>query len=226
MKRSAAVNVSNLMLELREPFPPAKVSWRIARVVNDEGEKGKAQVLAYIDARDVMERLDYICGVDGWQCRYSHTATKTVCDIGIRINGEWIWKSDGAGDTDVEAEKGALSDAFKRAAVRWGIGRYLYDLGNNYAEVTKKNKTWYITPEAQKTLEKMLPRGGTLKMEDARPLYAKLEAEMLKFSDPDMLKEWAFTDAIRADVLKLPAAWQSDFIEKYTHHKATLARVA
>lgn len=220
------MNVSLLMLELKEPFPPAKVSWRVARVVEENGDKGKAQVLAYIDARDVMERLDYICGIEGWQCRYSHTATKTVCDIGIRLGDEWVWKSDGAGDTDVEAEKGALSDAFKRAAVRWGIGRYLYDLGNNYAEVTKRGKTWYITPEAQKTLEKLLPRGGTLKMEEARPLYTKLENEMLKINDADMLKQWAGTDTIRADVLKLPAAWQMDFIEKYTQHKASTARAA
>ncbi len=218
------MNVSLLMLELREPLPPSKVSWRVARVVDDKGETGKAQVLAYIDARDVMERLDYICGLDGWQCRYSHTANKTVCDIGIKINGEWLWKSDGAGDTDVEAEKGALSDAFKRAAVRWGIGRYLYDLGNNYAEVTKRGKTWFITPEGQKTLEKLLPRGGTLKMEDARVLFAKLETDMRKINDTDMLQEWG--TSIRPEVLKLPSQWQADMIEMFTSHKASCARAA
>jgi hypothetical protein len=210
------------MLELREPFPPSKVSWRVARVVNEEGDKGKAQVLAYIDARDVMDRLDYICGVDGWQCRYSHTATKTVCDLGIRINGEWIWKSDGAGDTDVEAEKGALSDAFKRAAVRWGIARYLYELGNTYAEVTRRGKTWFITPESLKTLEKLLPRGGTLKIEDAGPLYSKLETDMGKINNADLLREWA--DGVRGDVLKLPASWQIDFIEKFSQYKSSLMR--
>lgn len=218
------MNVSLLMLELREPLPPSKVSWRVARVVDDKGDTGKAQVLAYIDARDVMERLDYICGLDGWQCRYSHTANKTVCDIGIKINGEWLWKSDGAGDTDVEAEKGALSDAFKRAAVRWGIGRYLYDLGNNYAEVTKRGKTWFITPEGQKTLEKLLPRGGTLKMEDARVLFAKLETDMRKINDTDMLQEWG--TSIRPEVLKLPSQWQADMIEMFTSHKASCARAA
>jgi hypothetical protein len=40
----------------------------------------------------------------------------------------WVRKSDGAGETQVEGEKGAISDALKRAAVKWGIGRYLYDL--------------------------------------------------------------------------------------------------
>lgn len=89
-------------------------------------DKSKGMGLAYLDARDVMDRLDNVCGPANWQDRYSHAGQKTCCEIGIRINGEWIWKSDGAGDTDMEGSKGAFSDAFKRAAVRWGIGRYLY----------------------------------------------------------------------------------------------------
>lgn len=208
------MTVSTLMLELREPFPPNRISWRVARVVDEQGDKGKAQVLAYVDARDVMERLDYVCGIDGWQCRYTHTQTKTVCDIGIRINGEWVWKADGAGDTDVEAEKGALSDAFKRAGVRWGIARYLYDLGNNYAEVTKKGKTWYLTPEALKKLEGSLPSGGTIKISDARPLSGELMAEMRKCDTLDVLRQWG--KASKERVLMLPARWQDDIRDAYT----------
>lgn len=84
--------------------------------------------LAYIDARDVMERLDAVCGPANWQDRYEFHGARTVCYLSIRIDGEWITKADGAGDSDVEAEKGAISDALKRAAVKWGIGRYLYAL--------------------------------------------------------------------------------------------------
>jgi hypothetical protein len=75
----------------------------------------------------------------------SHANGKTVCDIGIKVMGaSGIWKADGAGDTDVEAEKGALSDAFKRAAVRWGVGRYLYGLPSPWVELEKKGRTWVI----------------------------------------------------------------------------------
>lgn len=117
--------------KLSVPFPKDSVSWRAQHFTKD-GDKALA--LAYIDARDVMNRLDDVCGLAGWQCKYSHANGKTVCDIGIfcayegSLGGEWVWKADGAGDSDIEAEKGALSDAFKRAAVRWGIGRYLYNL--------------------------------------------------------------------------------------------------
>ena len=140
------------------PFSPVSVSWRIGSTNQD---KTKGMALAYIDARDVMERLDEVCGPGGWQCRYSHTATKTVCDIAIKIDGEWVWKADGAGDSDVEAEKGALSDAFKRAAVKWGIGRYLYALPSPWVQIVQKGRS-YIIPDHEKArladlLAKMRP---------------------------------------------------------------------
>lgn len=111
--------------KLAAEFPKDAISWRAQSVTKDGT---KAMALAYIDARDVMERLDDVCGPAGWQCDYPHASEKTVCRIGIKIGDEWIWKSNGAGNSDIEAEKGALSDAFKRAAVLWGIGRYLYAL--------------------------------------------------------------------------------------------------
>jgi hypothetical protein len=115
-----------LQNKLECPFPANAVSWRIGRKSKD----GKSAVLlAYIDARDVMERLDRACGFENWQCRYTLAADGLIiCEIGIRIGAEWVWRANGAGDTHVEAEKGKCSDAFKRAAVLWGVGRYLYGL--------------------------------------------------------------------------------------------------
>ena len=55
---------------------------------------------------------------------------RTVCELSLKINGVWITKTDGAGDTNIEGEKGGLSDAFKRAAVKFGVGRYLYYMPN------------------------------------------------------------------------------------------------
>jgi hypothetical protein len=140
---------------LRAPFPPSLISWRVG---STNADKTKGMALAYIDARDVMERLDEIIGPENWQCKYSHTATKTVCDIGIRFDGEWIWKADGAGDTDFEADKGALSDAFKRAAVRWGIGRYLYDLRSPWVAIEARGKSFIIKDTEYKLLDGLLAK--------------------------------------------------------------------
>jgi hypothetical protein len=117
--------------DLYRPFPAATVHWRAQTVTKARGEGHAALALAYLDARDVMERLDQVCTPVNWQSEHFDAGNgKLGCRIGLFIDGLWIWKSDGAGDTDVEAEKGAFSGALKRAAVSWGIGRYLYDIGN------------------------------------------------------------------------------------------------
>ena len=127
-----------LQQKLECPFPPHSVSWRIGRKSQD---KKSAILLAYIDARDAMERLDRACGFENWQCRYNLADSGVlICELGIRINGEWLWRANGAGDTQVEAEKGKCSDAFKRAAVLWGIGRYLYGLSTPRVQIDSYGK--------------------------------------------------------------------------------------
>lgn len=133
-----------LQQKLECPFSPSSVSWRIGRKTQD---KSKAQLLAYIDARDVMERLDRAIGFSNWQCRYNLAENGLlICEIGLRIDGEWVWRANGAGDTQVEAEKGKCSDAFKRAAVLWGIGRYLYGLDSPWVAIDQYGK-WAQDPK-------------------------------------------------------------------------------
>lgn len=117
--------------DLHRPFPGDAIHWRAQMVTKARGDGHAALALAYLDARDVMDRLDQICTPAFWQSEhYDAGGGKLGCRLGLYINDQWVWKSDGAGDTDVEAEKGAFSGALKRAGVQWGIGRYLYDLGN------------------------------------------------------------------------------------------------
>lgn len=146
---------------LAAEFPPERVAWRVGPT---NGNRGMA--LAYIDARDVMERLDDVCGPAGWQCKYSHANGKTVCDIGIKVDDEWIWKADGAGDTDMEGIKGALSDAFKRAAVRWGIGRYLYEFDSPWVEIQERGRSKVIVPHELAKLQRGKPQPEEVADED------------------------------------------------------------
>lgn len=133
-----------LAQRLECPFPPRAISWRIGQKTKDGR---KAKLLAYIDARDCMERLDKACGFENWQCRYNLADNGLlICEIGIRVNGEWLWRANGAGDTAVEAEKGKASDAFKRAAVLWGVGRYLYGLDSPWVELDERGK-WGSDPQ-------------------------------------------------------------------------------
>lgn len=147
--------MSDLFEMLAAPFDPSEVDWRVGPTTKD---KLKGQALCYIDARTVMDRLDTVCGPQGWQNRYVMEGTKTVCEIGIKCGDEWVWKADGAGDSDIEAEKGALSDAFKRSAVRWGIGRYLYNLKSPWVALKAFGNSYAIADEAKPELEAILRR--------------------------------------------------------------------
>ena len=129
--------IDQIFAELSAPFPAKSIHWRVG-AANKERTKGLS--LAYVDARDVMWRLDRTVGPANWQDDYKEVLGRLVCEIQIKVDGEWISKRDGAGDTQVEAEKGGLSDAFKRAGVKWGIGRYLYYLPQQWVELDDRGR--------------------------------------------------------------------------------------
>jgi hypothetical protein len=118
------MTVTNEQLaKLHEPTPESEVKQRPA-----PGRSGKQ--LDYIDARYVMDTLDRVIGYADWQDEYRPDARSDdgmVCRIGILTENGWVWKEDVGTTSTIEGTKGAYSDAFKRAAVKWGIGRDLYD---------------------------------------------------------------------------------------------------
>lgn len=114
--------------ELANPFPETDITWRIQHAGKKNG-KLWARVLAYVTNRAIMERLDQVVGPGNWQNQFREwQGTAQLCGISIHIADEWVTKWDGAGQTDIESIKGGLSDSMKRAAVQWGIGRYLYNM--------------------------------------------------------------------------------------------------
>lgn len=148
----------SLIDQLAAPFPVSAISWRVG---STNGDKTKGMALAYIDARDAQDRLNAVCGPFGWQCRHEVSSDKRVtCHVGIRDpdSGEWVWKSDGAGETDYEGEKGSYSDSFKRACVKWGIGRYLYEMDSPWVAVEARGRTYVIPPASVKSLNEKLDK--------------------------------------------------------------------
>jgi hypothetical protein len=107
--------------------------------------------ITYITARHVMNRLDNACGPENWYNEFapSITGEGIQCTIYIRIDGEWIGKTDVGTESNIEEEKGAHSDAIKRAGVLWGIGRELYQDG--LSDLAKRNKQ--SAPEPRQTRE-------------------------------------------------------------------------
>lgn len=202
---------------LSAPFPPERISWRVGSTTAD---KSKGMALAYIDARDVMDRLDAVCGPGRWQRRHPHVGGTTTCEIDIWIEDAagWVTKTDGAGDTAVEAEKGSLSDSFKRAAVNWGVGRYLYDLKSPWVELEQRGRTSIIKESEYGKLRNLLDNHGRVAAPRpaAKPDTGRKSSAAAK-RDGDDAK-------IKADIAKCDRAglkdWHANFGD-YTAHLPT-----
>lgn len=93
--------------------------------VSTVSEKG-VSLLLYKDARCDMRILDEVIGAENWQREHYECKGNLFCRVGLRSNGEWVWKSDCGAESYTEKEKGEASDSFKRACFNWGIGRELY----------------------------------------------------------------------------------------------------
>ena len=115
--------------------------WKIQTVSKT---KPKAQCVAYIDARDVMDLLDKAVGYENWKDEYLYINNQWLCGLSIRTeNGEWVTRWDTGTSGNFEAEKSAISDSFKRAAVKWGIGRFLYDIKFELVDTNMPGKGAY-----------------------------------------------------------------------------------
>jgi len=130
------------MKRLQAPFAPEEIEWRVGAT---NREKTKGMALAFVTNRAIQNRLDEVFGCFGWKNEYREwRGNAQLCGISVKHEGEWITKWDGASDTDWEATKGGLSDAMKRAAYQWGIGRYLYNLDPVWVPIRLAGKSYVI----------------------------------------------------------------------------------
>ena len=161
-----------MLKQLKDPFDPKFVKWRVGAT---DQAKTKGIALAYIDSREVMKRLDDVCGLGGWQSKYVAVDGGFVCEISIKIDDEWITKSNAAGNTKVEPIKGGASDALKRAAATWGVGRYLYYLPNVWVSIKARGKS-YVLAELPELPEWAKPSHTIERWEDVAELQAADES--------------------------------------------------
>lgn len=115
-----------IFMRLAAPFRKEDVRER-------KGPEGR--ILRYVTARTIMNRLDEVVGPWGWSDHYEPTPDGGFkCSLSIRLpDGQCVIRQDVGARKKTsdpgDAEKGAISDAFKRAAVKLGVGRYLYPEG-------------------------------------------------------------------------------------------------
>lgn len=114
--------------KLAAVFPYNSIKWRVATTLYFDVRGALIVVVPYITSRAIQDRLDEVFGVFGWQDQYRETPNGMICDLTVKYKDKQITKSDGAADIRRFPVKGVISDALKRAAVKFKIGRYLYSL--------------------------------------------------------------------------------------------------
>jgi len=114
------------LLELQKVMPFRRRVWSWAWKKQADGKYPKYRVLAYVDSRDVMDRLDAICWPLWRKREHMEIKGSVYCGVSIHTDNWRVTKRDVGSESNIEKEKWAASDSFKRACINRGIGRFLY----------------------------------------------------------------------------------------------------
>jgi Rad52/22 family double-strand break repair protein len=153
-KPNDATDVSR---KLAEPFGLDDVQFK-PQIVRGN----RALAIAYIDARAVMDRLDEVVGVANWKDDYTVLPDNSVlCRLSVRFGRIWNTKVDVGSPSEQpdggDRMKAAVSDALKRAAVKFGIGRYLYSLPIQWCDYDPVKKQFPAPPKLPEWATPQIP---------------------------------------------------------------------
>jgi hypothetical protein len=133
----------NRWRDIAAPLPASAIQWRQDGKATARGGKFFARFVAYIDAQFVRERLDSVVPGE-WTLALDPLPT---LDMASNNEEPFAFKARltivGVAREDVGSGKDyktASSDAFKRAAVRFGIAHELYAYEQNWVEVDGDGK--------------------------------------------------------------------------------------
>lgn len=207
--------------QLQGPFHPKDLKWKAQSV---KGERCLA--VCYVDARLVADRLDDVLGVDGWEDRYTVLADGSVlCHLTITRDAQKTTKCDVGSPSEQpdpgDRLKAAFSDAFKRAAVKFGIGRYLYRLPPQWVDYDPMKKMIRQLPQvpAWALPDKKLP--------EPRPYYDgdDVPAPVAAAAPGDTQKVLTHVEASNQGAAEIAAARQ-EAIEKEKQKEQTAKATA
>lgn len=165
---TAGAAAERLFALLREPFQAVDLEWRVmySREPGNQHEAPLILVTPYVNRPALINRLNQVCGIDGWQTAARHQDGHVSVGVGVWIppvitvgegpmaellaTGRWVWRWDGTGPLDhdpkgkglsrAEAGKGDFSNAFKRACEQLGCALYLRELKPLRAIVSRNGR--------------------------------------------------------------------------------------
>lgn len=202
-----------IMDQLREPFPPGEMFVKVQTVSKSNPNRGL--VVAYIDRTSVQNRLDDVVGIGEWDVDFEDlvvTEKKVVtrATLTVRFPDDKVTRvSDVGVGTGLNAEKGAYSDALKRAGTMLGIGRYLYRLPRTWADLERIKGTNSTLPkDPHKIIANMMKEYGKAKDYQDPDNEQGHEPPEESVQDPEM--DWA-------EIIPVTAEGKRRFVEFYSN---------
>src|SRR6476661_6544573 len=142
-RQDAYTEKSDVWAKLSAPVPTGAISWRQDGKVTARDGKYFARFVAYIEANTVRERLDAVVPGE-WDLTLEllppipgEDGDPSQCSFKARLQILGVIREDVGTGRDY---KQASTDAFKRAAVRFGVGNELYAYEQNWVELDGDGK--------------------------------------------------------------------------------------
>ena len=142
-RQDAYIEKTDVWAKLSAPVPSGVISWRQDGRVTARDGKYFARFVAYIEANTVRERLDEVVPgewdltLDLMPAMAGDDGDGAQCSFKARLQILGVIREDIGTGRDY---KSASTDAFKRAAVRFGIAHELYAYEQNWVEMDGDGK--------------------------------------------------------------------------------------
>ena len=145
---------------LKEPFHPEVVHWVVTATSGGKDGRRRGLLAAYADPRAYIDRLNELFTPSGWTQEYSTqiipscprkvrdkqvTSAKLLLICRLTIFGLGVHSGTGEGWADDDnALTSADAQAFKRAGVPFGLGRYFYDLPQVWVDLDEHDRPRWL----------------------------------------------------------------------------------
>lgn len=198
-----------LQRQLKNPIDPKFVKVRVGARSKD---KKKGIALFYLDAREVEKVLDSVLGCENWGTNMTPITSNQgfhgmICSLTVKMpDGQLVTKTDSGEPSKTAPVKGATSDALKRAAVQYGVGRYLYYIPNQWFKLNE----YGLFEEEPQLPSWAKPQANLENWED----IAIMEYDPTKDVDIENLEDEQFVDKEAETILKDARSKRQEIIKR------------
>ncbi len=242
--KEKSVNWKDILEKLAHPFKAEQIEWKVQSNPKDPEKDNRywGFIVPYIDARDVIERLNLV--VPGnWKEEYSkpifslsdylgnnndNIVMTLACTLTIYGYSHFDYGTHTIGRKDTysfgNADKAVISDALKRAALKFGIGMHIYRYPKLQGVVVSSGKGFRIADETKKDLiemSNMIQAGKDLSRFKSLRIFTDYQ-ESASLDDLELQQP---TNKTLANTDQIPLSTKPIINEQTQEHKKVMARI-